>query len=60
MKVKLLVVCLIAAAIFAAVAPTGVSAEPTPTWIQVNEDGFGDWRNMQLPALALALMVLTA
>jgi hypothetical protein len=41
----ILVVCLSAALLM------GASAKPTPTWEQVNEDGFGDFLNLQLPAL---------
>jgi hypothetical protein len=36
-----------------AVRPADVSAEPTPNWVQVNEDGFGAPENMQVPALAI-------
>jgi len=53
MKSKLLVLFLILGICFGVILPTGVSAEPTPTWVQVNEDGFGDWLNLQIPSLAV-------
>jgi hypothetical protein len=43
----ILVLCL------STVVAMGASAKQTPAWEQVNEDGFGDWLNLQLPSLAV-------
>jgi hypothetical protein len=53
MKIRLLVMILMIVVCIGAVMPAGVSAEPTPSWVQVNEDGFGDPQNTQVPALAV-------
>lgn len=52
MKVKFLIIGLMAVIVFGALAPGGTFAQEPPfSWQQVNENGFGDWRNWQIPSL---------